>query len=60
MFCFLFLCFWFIFYYLEILNDVIFDEDYDEMVIVKDIEMFSMCEYYMVFFMGKVGIFFKF
>lgn len=50
----------FIFYYLEILNDVIFDEDYDEMVIVKDIEMFFMCEYYMVFFMGKVGIFFKF
>jgi GTP cyclohydrolase I len=41
---------------LQILRGAMFDVDYDEMVIVKDIEMFSLCEHHMLPFFGKVHV----
>jgi GTP cyclohydrolase I len=40
----------------EILRGAMFDVDYDEMVIVRDIELFSLCEHHMLPFFGKVHV----
>jgi GTP cyclohydrolase I len=40
----------------KVLNGAIFKEDYDEMVLVRNIDFYSMCEHHMLPFFGKVHI----
>ena len=40
----------------KILNNALFDVTYDEMVIVKDIELYSLCEHHLLPFFGRVHV----
>ena len=41
---------------LKLVNGALFDIKYDEMVIVRDIEFYSLCEHHMLPFMGRVHV----
>lgn len=40
--------------YPDVISNAIFDEEHDEMVIVRNIEISSLCEHHLVPFRGKV------
>jgi GTP cyclohydrolase I len=40
----------------HLINDAIFDVDYDQMVIVRDIDFYSMCEHHMLPFLGQAHV----
>ena len=41
---------------LKLVNGALFDVEYDEMIVVKDIEFFSMCEHHMLPFYGRAHV----
>lgn len=41
---------------IAMVNDALFDVDYDEMVIVRDIEFYSLCEHHMLPFIGRAHV----
>jgi GTP cyclohydrolase IA len=40
----------------DVIADAVFDQDYDEMVVVKDIPFYSLCEHHMLPFFGQVHV----
>lgn len=40
----------------KLINDALFDVEYNEMVVVKDIEFYSLCEHHMLPFLGKAHV----